>query len=672
MKKRRLFLALALVLVLGLTGCSGGILPLVTVPPESATPGPEDGFQGGLGDLEINQALSYGQDEDGELYLMDKLVADRNTTVFVTLKENLSPDFTSGAHRLTVYRGEEEVLTVLPDVSSTPKRFAFVIGTEDAALLTAGDYRFEVTLEQASISREVTLRETSPLRILLIPIQGNFHGEITQPAEGWEDSTDHLLSCFPLSNSSLEVTVADVLDLSTEQLDLTTESGLNSVWLALQRFRGSLGSYDAVFGFVDSSMGVTRSIDSYAPTADIALFSTNSMALEALVSHQVAQILGAGDEYVGGIFRPEVNTPPYGLSGTDENGEEVTADNPSVENARDHELFSDGAYILPEQYAFDSYRLQAKSGAVSIMGSAGDEPAGSHWITSQLWDYLYDLLTAPEEPLSHTEGTALIRGILYRSGEYIPQSCYDDALSAGEPLPSLSETNEEALLGLLPGQAEVDGSPYYFVFTDAEGAILDAVTLTPDFYAESDPPALLNLTYIKCMVTIPEDCTKISLYGAVYPQKAPDAANAALGVSQDTVADYDAKPTTELLWEQTISANAPEITINNMNSDSYTADAIYPAWSGSDADGDSLVYELYFMDDKGEPFRVYGGDGTDCEVLLSQFPACREARMILRCSDGFRSAFYLTEPFSTGGAEAPAEDDVPAESNAPDVTTPVE
>lgn len=657
MKKRTLFLVLALILALslGLTGCSGGILPIVTVPPESETPGPEDGYNGGLGDLEINQALSYGLDVDGERYLMDKLVADRNTTVFVTLAENLTPDFTSGAHRLTVYRDGEEILTILPDVSSTPKRFAFVIDTKDAALLTAGDYRFEVTLEQASISREVTLQETRPLRILLIPIQGNFHGEITQPADGWENCTDHLLSCFPISNSSLQVTMADVLDLSTEQLDLTTESGLNSVWLALQRFRGSLGSYDAVFGFVDSSMGVTRSIDSYAPTADIALFSTDSIALDALVSHQMAQILGAGDEYEGGIFRSEVNTPPFGLSGTDEAGETVTADDPNVENARDHDLFSDGAYIYPEQNAYDSYSLQAKSGAVSIMGSAGDERSGSHWITSQLWDYLYDLLTIAEEPISHIPDTALIRGILYRYGEYIPQSCYDDDLAAGEPLKPLSETDEGALLGLLPGQAEVSGSPYYFVFTGADGAILDAVPYTPDFYSESDPPSLLNMTYVKCMLTVPEGSVKISLYGAVYPQKAPDAANAALGVIQETVADYEAKPTTELLWEQTISTNVPEVTINNMNSASYTADTIYPAWSGRDADDDALVYELYFLDDNGEPFRVYGGPDTDCGVDLSQFPACKEARIILRCSDGFHSAFALTDAFSTGAAAAPVE-----------------
>ena len=651
MKKRNfrltaLLMLLAAVLVLGLAGCSDGILPWVTLPPETTPPAGNGGaYSADLGELEINQALSYRRDTDGTLTLMDSFVADRNTTVFVNLTTSLTPDLEGGTQTLTVTRDGEEVFTILPHESSTAKRIAFHIDAEHAALLTPGDYVFTVTLEAATASREVSLLETQPLRILLIPIQGNFHGEVSQPAEGWENSTDHLLSCFPISNSSLEVTVSDVMDLSSEQLDLTTASGLQAVWLALQQFRGSLGSYDAVFGFVDSAMGVTRNIDCYAPTADIALLSTTSNALSALVTHQVAQILGAGDEYEGGIFRTDVNDPPYGLTGTDADGEEVSAADRGVENAREYGLFSDGAYIYPEQNAFDSYSMQAKNGAVSFMGSAGDERSESHWITAQLWDYLYQWFTQPEDPISHTENTALIRGILYRPGEYTPQSCYDDALVAGDALPGLAETDEDALAEFTPGQAEAGGSPYYFVFTAQDGSVLDVVPYTPDFSSESDPPELLEMAYVKCIVSVPVGSTAVALYGPVYPT-VTDQTNADLGVEGQSSADYDAEPTTEQLWEQTISAHAPEASITNMNSALYTG-AIYPAWTGSDADGDSLVYELYFLDDKGEPFRVYGGSGTDCAIDLSQFSVCQEARMILRCTDGFRSVFYLTNTFST-------------------------
>lgn len=652
MKKRHVFLTLlAAALVLLLAACSDGILPWVTVPPETTPPAGDDGaYNAPLGDLEINQALSYRRDADGTLTLMDSFVADRNTTVFVNLNTSLAPDLEGGSQTLTVTRDGEEVFTLLPHESSTAMRIAFHIDGEHAAQLTPGDYTFTVTLEASTASREVSLLETQPLRILLIPIQGNFHGEVSQPAEGWENSTDHLLSCFPISNSSLEVTVSDVMDLSSEQLDLTTAAGLQSVWLALQQFRGSLGSYDAVFGFVDSPMGVTRNIDCYAPTADIALLSTTSSALSALVTHQVAQILGAGDEYEGGIFRMEVNDPPYGFTGTDADGDEVRATDQTVENARDFGLFSDGAYIYPEQNAYDSYTIQAKNGAVSLMGSAGDERSETHWITAQLWDYLYEKFTQPEDPISHTEDTALIRGILYRPGEYTPQSCYDDALVAGDALPGLSETDEDALAEFTPGQAEAGGSPYYFVFTAQNGSVLDVVPYTPEFYSESDPPELLEMAYVKCIVTVPVGSTAVSLYGPVYPT-VTDQTNADLGVEGQSSADYDAEPTTELLWEQAISSYAPEASITNMNSNLYTG-VITPAWTGSDADGDSLVYELYFLDDKGEPFRVYGGSGTDCSIDLSQFSVCQEARMILRCTDGFRSVFYLTDTFSTDPALA--------------------
>ncbi len=673
-KKRTLCLLLALCLLVPLvfSGCANGFLPIRTIAEDNNGADDSNGFAGKTGEVQINQALSYGMNADGELYLMDKLVANRNTTVFMDLDENLKVDYENGSQYLRVLRDEQELLRILPHESSTPKHFVFQIGTEDAKQLTAGDYTFEVTLEDSVKTRDVQLRETDALRILMIPIKGNFAGEVTQPAEGWDKSVSHLQACFPISNDKLDVTIGDMMDLSNEALDLNTTAGLDAVWLALQRFRGSLGSYDAVFGFVDSSMGVGRSTYCYAPTADIALFSTTAVDLSAQVSHQMAQILGAGDEYNGGKLRLDVNTPPAGTTGMDENGSQVTAENTKVENARDHGLFSDGTYISANQVAYDSYQMQGKSEAVSIMGSAGEETSDFHWITSQLWEYLYDKLTGDAQEDTHVDNTVLIRGILYRSGSYNAQSCYDDDMVTGQPMAALSATDAAGLESFTAGQAQAGGSNYYFVFSDAWGNTLDVVSLDPGFFSESDPPEMLDMTYLRCVLSVPEGSTAIRLYGLVYPEKTADSTNAALGVEQSKVTDFEAQPSTQMLWERSISSSRPTVEITNLNGEEYSG-VISPEWTSSDADGDGLVYELYFVDDSGAPYRISGNTDLSYTLDLSGFPAGNSSRLLIRCTDGFHSSYYLSGAFRVNGGveqeKAQSAEDANGEvqANAPEV-----
>ena len=104
------------------------------------------------------------------------------------------------------------------------------------------------------------------------------------------------------------------------------------------------------------------------------------------------------------------------------------------------------------------------------------------------------------------------------------------------------------------------------------------------------------------------------------------------------------------------SRNAPSISVSGPSSgDVFSNDeTISVSWVGSDADGDELVYRVYYSTNGGSFYRrmFYTKDTS------KSFPATRlressQARIGVSVSDGTRSAFAETPVFSAAGHASP-------------------
>ena len=98
------------------------------------------------------------------------------------------------------------------------------------------------------------------------------------------------------------------------------------------------------------------------------------------------------------------------------------------------------------------------------------------------------------------------------------------------------------------------------------------------------------------------------------------------------------------------SASAPFVSITGiMDGQEFSvADLIDLSWTGTDADGDDLVYKLYYSTDSGENYRVLSGstDRTSISYPVDLLEGSSEARIGISVSDGIRSSFAQTPVFS--------------------------
>jgi sugar lactone lactonase YvrE len=103
-----------------------------------------------------------------------------------------------------------------------------------------------------------------------------------------------------------------------------------------------------------------------------------------------------------------------------------------------------------------------------------------------------------------------------------------------------------------------------------------------------------------------------------------------------------------VLWSKTVSANAPTVSVTAPNSGTFNAaNPITVTWSASDLDGDALQFGLDYSADNGanwmmiNPYIV----GSSLVWTPGYVTATNTARVRLRASDGFNTAFATSAPF---------------------------
>lgn len=384
MKKKKYILTTALLVGTISAGC---IIPSVYKPGKNDKEAPV---------IIIDQGLGMGLDkEDGSLYAMDQLVAEKGTGLFV----KTAPEW------------KEEAKDSVMIINGNGQEWNFPAAEydEESGLIDytdseqmewdAGDYLVTVKLGDAAFEREICFRDMKNIRILAVPITARYSGEL-EVLEELEDSLDDFTrKVYPLGRDDLEWTLYedDTLTLGGDSYDLDSPSGRYRIWHKLSDMQGE--DYDLVVGFVPQNMRPRsgegeRSLTGFTFGEGASVISLEDTSPEVTVAHEIGHCYNLGDEYENGTFCLNYNMVPYGMQGrnADRLSETVSGNCPCIKGGLANEEQGTGTVISKEQYAYDITTNELIDREMtSFMGLSG-YPAEEYWSTTDIWSTMYDAL----------------------------------------------------------------------------------------------------------------------------------------------------------------------------------------------------------------------------------------------------------------------------------------
>lgn len=344
----------------------------------------------------INQGLGMGLDkEDGSLYVMDELVAERGTGLFVKaapeLAENAADsDMTisgNGKEWNFPAEGYDESSGLIDYTGSGQREWE------------AGKYLITVRLGNSEYEREVVFRNMKNIRILAVPVTACYSGK-TEELNELEDSLDGFTrKVYPLGREDLEWILYEdgALTLEGENYDLDTPGGRYRIWRALAGMKGN--DYDLVVGFVPRNMlprreAADRTLTGFTFGEAASVISLEDIGPEVTVAHEIGHCYDLGDEYENGTFCLDHNMVPYGMAGR--NGKDlsktVSGNCPYIRGGTGNEEQGTGTVISKEQYAYDITTDELIDREMtSLMGLSG-YPAEEYWSTSDIWNTMFHAL----------------------------------------------------------------------------------------------------------------------------------------------------------------------------------------------------------------------------------------------------------------------------------------
>lgn len=345
----------------------------------------------------INQGLGMGVDkEDGSLYAMDELVAERDTGLFVKIAPEWQEE--AGDSEMTINGNGQEW------------KFRAAGYDEESGLIDyaclgqreweAGEYLVTVKLGDAEFEREICFRDMNNIRILAVPITACYSGQPEKLTELDASLDDFTRKVYPLSRDDLEWILYEsgVLTLEGGSYDLDTSGGRYRVWRILSDMQKE--GYDLVVGFVPKNMkprkdGAESTLTGFTFGEAASVISLEDVSPEVTVAHEIGHCFNLGDEYENGTFCLNYNMVPYGMAGrnADRLSETVSGNCPYIKGGLGNEEQSTGTVISKEQYAYDimSHEVIERE-MTSFMGLSGYSTE-EYWSTPDIWDTMYRALT---------------------------------------------------------------------------------------------------------------------------------------------------------------------------------------------------------------------------------------------------------------------------------------
>ncbi len=307
MKNKRAISAILLAaLLLCLAACGENILPpkegLENTPAPMPTPAPTPmptPFSGAIVAVEFSQNPGAAAGDDagaahGAHIPVTSLAAGRDTVVHVRLSDALghAPD---ARDYLELFRGEEKLGVWTPEAQGADDCLCYTLANDGEFSLTAGEYTVRAVVDDMTTVQNFSVQETRDVRVLLLPLRGNFDGEAVYVAEDGQSVFDLLQQSLPVSNDGIAVVRAPGMDLSAEEYDLRTGRGMWMAWEAIAARAGTIGSYDLVVGLVSGAMGAQADCDSFGLNG-VCLLDVTGEDPDAALARCAAEVFGLSAE----------------------------------------------------------------------------------------------------------------------------------------------------------------------------------------------------------------------------------------------------------------------------------------------------------------------------------------------------------------------------------------
>jgi hypothetical protein len=581
--------------------------------------------------IEINQALGFASD----------FVAGKDTAIRVFLDHPITVNL--GTQYVTIKRDGSSVATLGPVNRNKPtSELTFLCPTRAACgNWQQGNYTFDVSVDGAKAQTSSTFQERDKLRILVMPVKVNDHGQIKVPQmSDWINAWQFMSALYPIASGINGVEWEIIEQIDATDLNLNVEDDRKELYSRVKGKQPNLcglpfrpACYDKIIGFIPPMMIgdciITNNVCSckyklgYTYPNDIAnIVMTNGWinytnpnngctfikkrdSLEATVAHEIAHNYDVGDEYniCGAKFQCGINAPPASYqNGTEWESNSLTCDfNCASSTATAWSGSGTGSTILSDiDHPFDVGGRGALPNMLSFMGSGGDQ--SDYWITPWVYWHLFDELA----PATNKLDASLVTERVVQAFGWISQD----------------------------GQVTLE--PWYHATTSIESAKSGAYTIEA---VDSLRRPLASQRFEVSFIALTNPATEIDPAPFDVRIAFPSGTEAFLIKHQDL-----------LLAEIPVSPNPPDITLLSPNGGENwgSNEDQRIIWSGSDPDGDQIKYRV-----------LYSPNGNDwitlaANILSNQLtvdteglPGSESARIEVVATDGVNTSFDESDaPFA--------------------------
>ena len=662
-------------------------------PPFEMTEGGFTTYDPGITMIEVNQGLSYGFDSStGEFYTIENFAAGKETAIFVDLAEPPDP---SSEMTLTVERDGNRVTVLLPYEMVDEKTVLFQpTDMIEADFWEQGAYTFTFDMDGATAFREVNLIKTQKLRILAMPIVTTMDGKIASCEGEWRDTAQMLIDSYPVSEDDVEYVLGPEIELTEDRYNISTTKGRENVWRAVKSCQTPDDPYTLILGFIRDPVPIDaqHAILGYTCGYPANIICEGQDDRVAIVVHEIAHCYFIGDEYPKGSLNEKLNPPPYGMEGHDiVSNEPCVGEHENVKGGFDIGLPGSGSVIYENQRA---YRLRdhTQLGTVtSFMGFGGTGEAYTRWISSDIWDHLFDSFTGrsswglmgvdPDDdgkgkyfgqcPSCNTEVYDPIALIQCRTCKDFTELMDDvfKCLCCGAEVDTTREYTMDDVAVYCPG---CDSAIWYNAFQEynsgdgrigADVAPVTVVEITgfinPDGTFEADPWYSYQAPITSTTVN------KDGEYSVcIYDSKGTKLSNTYFDAEQSlqTLTDDDWSFATdasvpvdvivklpsaaakiviqkgeEEIYSREVSGQAPTVSFKGITEGQDIGDKITLSWDAS-GEGD-LTCEIWYYPQEDKFLKVATNiTGNSCDIDLSDCPGSDEGFFRILCTDGVNTA----------------------------------
>jgi len=562
---------------------------------------------GNIKSIEVAQVMGKGVDlETGDLYLMSSHVAGKNTAILVELNEPVEIDPSGNTQYVTVSKDGKEIARLKPLGSAKKSSLIEFLpkNMKDVNNWEAGDYTITAVIGNDNGSVNVRFQERMVMRILAVPVIGNWGGEIKGVKGDWKTAGKFTQIVYPLKNGGLVWELAPELDLSGDEYDLTTDDGMYEVWEALKNKQTKDNKYTLIIGFVRDRQG-DGDVQGYTYGMPATIVTESDEDMLATVAHEIAHCYEIGDEYEGGSINMSINPAPYGMSGTDwYSEEEIVANKRFIKG--DSANYGDGSLVLKEQHPYEPYGRGLLGPMVSYMGSGGEQ--SQYWTTSALWEHLFKSFahngkqvsasgedTEEEDPINLID----VSGVINKDGTVALNPSYHYE-------------------GWLEDIDEPSGKGYFVVLLDKDGNELQKIEFGVSFTTRTNPPRHVDKAPFEVTLQYPSETKSLEIRNG-----------------------------TETIYRIEISENKPEISFSPISANEELSGKHTFTWQGEDKDNDKLYYELWYVPNE-EDWICIAKDisDTSCEVNFDTLPGGKDVVFYLYATDGINTSYVTSESFA--------------------------